>query len=560
MRNQTEVYDLCRYFVETIPQTFKDSVLGHIRARDLKSLCSVSQLYRQHCISAYDFQVLLQIEAFFKKNELFSDDATCAVAAASSFQKAEEHCRVVNLRLDEFYSEQTDFTLLVEKAQAWISHVLGEFAVFQESIPDMVKVTNGATSTTPRRNSRMFMKIKREYRCPAPAVPYLRTLATYFGLPAPRVRVSGINRVVFVPKNWKTHRTIACEPDGALPFQLAFDAYAKTRLRRFGIDLADQSRNQGLALRGSLDGSQATIDLEQASDTVSLRAVELLFPAQWYQYLLAFRSSHYKGVPDTPSAILGTGKYEKFSSMGNGSTFAIETLIFAACCHAVGSRDYSVYGDDICITTPHAEPLIELLAYLGFTTNKEKTFLSGPYRESCGSHYYSGTYITPHYVRGNVKLKNHISHNVNGLAPLALESPKLAAALRNICREEDLLVVPYTSDTTAGVHTSAYVCFERKVLRFVKPKYGYWPCLPSYRAYTIKTSTRNCFDCRAWVLWHMASRKRRVEIMPGVDEPLVRSRYADGTLKYKRAIVYYSGRHEEPDHLPWWSNYLFADS
>jgi hypothetical protein len=97
-----------------------------------------------------------------------------------------------------------------------------------------------------------------------------------------------------VPKNWKTFRTIACEPDGALPFQLAFDTFAKRRLRARGINLSDQSRNQLLAKEGSINGSLATIDLSSASDTVAFNTVALLFPTEWFDVLNAFRSTHWR--------------------------------------------------------------------------------------------------------------------------------------------------------------------------------------------------------------------------------------------------------------------------
>jgi hypothetical protein len=59
--------------------------------------------------------------------------------------------------------------------------------------------------------------------------------------------------------------------------------------------------------------------------------------------------------------------------MGNGYTFTIETLVFAAICKSIGSRQFSVYGDDIIIETELYEPLVEMLSYLGFEVNKEKS-------------------------------------------------------------------------------------------------------------------------------------------------------------------------------------------
>jgi len=60
-----------------------------------------------------------------------------------------------------------------------------------------------------------------------------------------------------------------------------------------------------------------------------------------------------------------------------------------------GDEDVHVYGDDIIVRKSVYEPLIELLAYLGFTTNSRKTFSSGPFRESCGADWYEGKDVRP---------------------------------------------------------------------------------------------------------------------------------------------------------------------
>lgn len=211
------------------------------------------------------------------------------------------------------------------------------------------------------------------------------------------------NRVVTVPKNAKTDRTIAIEPDMNLFVQKGFGAVIRSRLKKVGIDLNDQTRNQHLAMVGSMDESLATIDLSMASDTLCIALVEALLPPDWLQALKQCRSQ--QGVLPSGEII----RYQKFSSMGNGFTFELESLIFWALCSSVADltgetdRRVSVFGDDIIVPRSIVEPVLGLLLYCGFKTNEEKSFWNGPFRESCGKHYFRGTDVTPFYVRSQIR-------------------------------------------------------------------------------------------------------------------------------------------------------------
>lgn len=207
------------------------------------------------------------------------------------------------------------------------------------------------------------------------------------------------NCIVTVPKTYKVDRTIAIEPCMNLYVQKGIGAVIRNRLKAAKLDLNDQTRNQRLARIGSFSGSLATIDLSMASDTISYKLVELLLPPDWFAALELCRS---------PMGRLPSGEwfhYQKFSSMGNGFTFELETLIFYALALAVselhGNKDrrISVYGDDIISPVAIATPLLETLDVCGFVPNAKKTWISGPYRESCGKHFWNGYDVTPFYVR-----------------------------------------------------------------------------------------------------------------------------------------------------------------
>jgi hypothetical protein len=204
--------------------------------------------------------------------------------------------------------------------------------------------------------------------------------------------VSG-NRVTTVPKNAKTDRVIAIEPDWNMFFQLGLGAAIRRRLQRVGqLHPTGQQTNQERAREGSVTDKIATIDLKSASDSVSLALCELLLPESINRMLLSLRSD--VGTYDGVSA-----RYEKLSSMGNGSTFEVETALFWAVSASIGEGDVTVYGDDITTNGADAPRVIEVLEYLGFQVNTKKTFIAGPFRESCGGHFFNGVNVTPPYFR-----------------------------------------------------------------------------------------------------------------------------------------------------------------
>jgi len=80
--------------------------------------------------------------------------------------------------------------------------------------------------------------------------------------------------------------------------------------------------------------------------------------------------------------------------MGNGFTFELETLLFVALSAAVAKlipgRDLFVYGDDILIPSAADRDVRAVLEAFGFEVNQEKSFSSGPFRESCGGDFFLG--------------------------------------------------------------------------------------------------------------------------------------------------------------------------
>lgn len=213
------------------------------------------------------------------------------------------------------------------------------------------------------------------------------------------------NRITFVPKDARTERTIAIEPSMNLYLQLGVDGYIRRRLKRWDIDIDDQTKNQTMARLGSVDQDNpelrfVTLDLSSASDSISTMLCKKLLTPEWYSYLMKLRSP--VGVLDNE-----TISYEKISSMGNGFTFALETAIFASIVYGVqmavegrySSKQCSIYGDDIIVTDRIADLVICSLSNAGFTINREKSFLSGPFRESCGADWFHGKPVRPVFLK-----------------------------------------------------------------------------------------------------------------------------------------------------------------
>jgi hypothetical protein len=202
------------------------------------------------------------------------------------------------------------------------------------------------------------------------------------------------NRFTTVPKDAVKHRGIAVEPSLNVYYQLVVGKYLKRRLLHVGVDLFNgQERHARLAKAASRDGSLATLDLSSASDTVSKTLVKLLVPEDWHRYLASLRS---------PKTLLGSDwvYLEKFSSMGNGFTFELETLIFHCLIEVVLKRlgytllerklYHSTYGDDIIIPVEGYDAAVSVLEYCGFSVNHRKSFNTTPFRESCGGNYFNG--------------------------------------------------------------------------------------------------------------------------------------------------------------------------
>jgi hypothetical protein len=211
-------------------------------------------------------------------------------------------------------------------------------------------------------------------------------------------------RVCLVPKDSRGPRVISCEPAALMYVQQGlmrklYSLLETSHITRGQINFIDQGVNQGLAYQGSLNDNLATIDLSDASDRVSLNLIRRVFPSDWVECLEACRSEE---------TILPNGvvvKLNKFAPMGSACCFPVEALVFWACAQATTrllfglNRPVYVYGDDIICDASFARGIMVGLESVGLKVNRNKTYVSGPFRESCGGDFHRGMDVTPIRVR-----------------------------------------------------------------------------------------------------------------------------------------------------------------
>lgn len=383
--------------------------------------------------NAWSFQKDYLCSEYFSKYKGLSTGLDVKAVALRSFATNESVCHSTNIRLREArlrgFSPRVEAVMFTAKRK--IATLLGT-CDFEKWSP-YCKWGPGATYSLKGVDAHLDNKIREDrMSITAAALPYFRRVISddYAWLSSRGVDASGpcclLNgdvevvegcRVTTVPKNAKTERTIAIEPTLNQFLQGGIGGYIRRRLKRTGIDLNDQVPNQTGA-REALTRRLATVDLKAASDTVSMEVVYDLLPLDWVLLMDCLRSRKYQ-MPDGSWHL-----FEKFSTMGNGFTFELESLIFWALSSAVlevlGLKEQVlVYGDDIIIADKALPLLIDVFTECGFTVNSEKTHFDSAFRESCGKHFFAGCDVTPVYQKEVPDVLEEVYRLANRLRRLA---------------------------------------------------------------------------------------------------------------------------------------------
>jgi hypothetical protein len=401
-----------------------------------------------HYLTMVDCRDAYAATKFLSKFKGLSSGLDLDKVAFEKFDQFELLCKQTNNRFRNLASD----TLYRGKA-VWlhsavirkIAKILGDFESDEFfSMPDWGP---GASTLIRRREASSVKKFQCETGITRDLYNLIPTglLEEKYPLWTRQLRLMGFpthqvgNKVVTVPKDAMTNRVIAIEPGINLWFQKSVGEMIGRRLRRYGVDLRYQTRNQQLALKGSKTNLLATVDLSSASDSIARTVVEELLPPRWFHVMDACRS-HYG------SRNASTVRWEKFSSMGNGFTFQLESLIFyavASCCAEyvnISSADVSAYGDDVILPSACFGLFSEMLSFYGFRINEKKSHFDSPFRESCGSHFFSGVDVKPVYLKDRLLSIQAVFRLANAFRRLAHRRMNFYGCDANLRHVFDLLV------------------------------------------------------------------------------------------------------------------------
>ncbi|DAD50478.1 RNA-directed RNA polymerase [ssRNA phage Gephyllon.2_9] len=243
-------------------------------------------------------------------------------------------------------------------------------------------------------------------------------------------------RVVSVPKTLKTPRIIAMEPTAMQYVQQALrhsllDAFREDGFLSRVIGFNDQEPNRQMALRGSLSGDLATLDMSEASDRVSNQLVREML-ADFPELLWAVDACRSRKA-DVPGH--GVIRLAKFAPMGSALCFPFEAMVFLTLILLGIERELNaplsrrqvvnlfseqvrVFGDDLIVPRDYVLSVVNELHVFGHVVNVSKSYWTGRFRESCGREYYDGHDVSIVKVRQVLPTQRQDASGVNAASEL----------------------------------------------------------------------------------------------------------------------------------------------
>jgi hypothetical protein len=224
----------------------------------------------------------------------------------------------------------------------------------------------------------------------------------------------GASKLFAVPKDQKGPRLIAAEPLANQWMQQGVANWLREQtsntILSSCINFFDQEPSRVGALKASLDGKNATIDLKSASDRLTCALVQRLFRAN-ITLLDAFRACRTRFLVnpiDSKSSSLV--RLRKYATQGSALTFPLQSIAFSMICLGVGKFFYPrrslrwiagkvrVFGDDIIVPVEWVDDIIRVFTRMHLRVNMTKTHRNGYFRESCGMDAFRGVDVTPPYL------------------------------------------------------------------------------------------------------------------------------------------------------------------
>lgn len=347
----------------------------------------------------------------------------------------------------------------------------------------------------------------------------------------------------FAPKNCEVSRGAATEPTENMTGQLsAGQILVGVLCRYFGIVISFQQLvNIKLAKLGSLTGEYVTLDLKSASDCISVKLIQELFPREAFLLLMLLRSdkimldprflskqekkgngSEFFSMDYIIEFFLATGEnleesyFEELNmigTMGNGFTFPLQTLLFAVLLKNVydslniplvrstfkrnlktGTMEvdklgnFSIFGDDIIVVKEASELMVYMLDKLGLVVNLDKSCTTGYFRESCGGDYLMGIDVRPLYIKRLGTLQERfvaLNNCIEWSAAKNMPLPRFTNAIFDLIPADKRNFVPRTCAADAGIRVpEPYLPI--RFLRYFQ-LHGYY----NYEAYVADTMNVN---------------------------------------------------------------------
>jgi hypothetical protein len=402
---------------------------------------------------AKDYQAI----SILRKWEDLPTTTDLSAVALQKFYDAEAQCRLTNREIDDRISNNITFFFHLKNH---LESILGD-------VPSVSKLDNGfgpgASSSCSGFDVNIASKLNAAPECTIESRDLVKEVLESDFLLSSAIFNQDIvgpfcvlndslhlvhgNKLTFVPKSSKTDRAICIEPHLNVFLQKGVGRVLRSRLKKIGIALKAKSKdiasvndfsnspqqivNAEYARLGSIDGSYATIDLSAASDTISWTFLARVLPYEWFNLLDKLRSP-YTLYPNNIWI-----ENNKFSSMGNGFTFELETIVFQAVLLSVRSMFGSnmdrvmTFGDDIIVPTELSSDTIKYLEVCGFSINIEKSFICGPFRESCGKDYFLGNNVRPYFIKKRISNVKDLYPILNGLRLSGLRSSNFHYCNRN---------------------------------------------------------------------------------------------------------------------------------
>lgn len=454
-------------------------LIGAFRAYNVSSLGELSaRLDPSEFLGDRDrFLRRRQFLALFKKLDLRRSEEHQSDAAYRSWYAAERQCKRANFRFKHIRHNwpvlqraRPAIASILDMASSKLQRMLGpcDLAAVLNEARSGPGVTQGLLSAS---DASIYSKMFETDHTVSPGCVDLVSPLVGGTLWASALKSSSLpvqvvehSRHTLVPKDWRTKRSIAIEPSMNTWLQLGVHSCLSRRLDRTGNGIRDQRRN-GLAASRS---DNATLDLSSASDTISYHLVEFLlrgrFPmatdqqtldgCAWFELLTKLRCAYMEvdGV---------IHRLEKFSSMGNGYTFALETMIFLSLARATAEycgdeTNPMAYGDDIIISQNSSLLLSEVLLFCGFSVNQNKSYYVGPFRESCGFDWYEGVYCTPLYLRSVETPSLYQLYNDAGLDDQLCWVRVKRVILAELTKRKSVVRVTGNVPPNSGIQSPAY--------------------------------------------------------------------------------------------------------